>query len=210
MKCVVCKKDKERNIDNYVASHVVNKDIEGWFNHYKAGCESLKNAIKNPCKDCKSKMTAESRTNDSNEFLRGLGIKRGINLENVLDLWSKLEHTYITCIPKKYLVPSMNHVLAPSLYKLGDIHIFDLAAIHSQNKVDFKDLKQVFLDLYKHEIEHEYNNQIRSDKKYCDEIKEWYAKKPSDYGLSKKDPEYAKKCLHLHLPKILYNMVNNH
>lgn len=213
MTCAVCKKDKERNIDNYVASHVTDKNIEAWFSHYKAGCESLKNGEKSPCKDCKNELMNKSRTDDPNEFLRGLGNRRNIKLDNLLKIWYSLEYTMFTSIPKKYLIPSMNHVLAPSLYKIGDVCVFDLALVHAQNKVKLEDLKQVYTEMYKHEIEHEYNNMIRSDEKYCKEIQTWFDKTPIENGVVVKSSDqkaYFRECSKLHLKTILTVMKQNH
>ena len=214
MKCAKCKQDKERNIDNYVASHVVKKDIEAWFKHYKAGCESLKNGEKSPCKDCKAKLLTECRTNDPIEFLRGHANKLKMKIDEFMKLWNGFEYTAMTCIPKKYLVPSMNHQLAPSVYNVNDKLVFDLAVIQSQSKIKTEHLKNIYSELYKAELENQSAHSIRSDKKYCDEIQDWFNKTPIESGVNvqynKDKTTHNKQCSTLHLKTILKIMVNNH
>lgn len=214
MKCAMCKKDKERNIDNYVASHVVKKDIEAWFSHYKAGCESLKNGEKSPCKDCKAELMNKSRTDDPKEFLRGLGNRLKIKFDDFMKMWDNFEYTVITCIPRKYLVPSMNHQLAPSVYNVNGQLVFDLAVIQSQSKIKIEDLKNIYSELYKAELENQIAHTIRSDKKYCDEIQAWYDRSVVENGVKTQysidKAKYYNECIKLHLKSILNVMVGNH
>ena len=216
MKCAKCKQDKERNIDNYVASHVVKKDIEAWFKHYKAGCESLKNGEKSPCKDCKAKLSNESRTNNPTEFLRALKNKNinKMNMDDFMKLWEGFEYTAMTCIPKKYLVPSMNHQLAPSVYNVNDKLVFDLTVIQSQSKIKVEDLQNIYSELYKAELENQSAHSIRSDKKYCDEIQAWYDRSVVENGVktqySVDKAKYYRECSAKHLKTMLCVMVGNH
>jgi hypothetical protein len=205
MTCIVCKKDKERTIDNYIASHVNNKDVEAWFAHYKAGCESFKNSAISPCKTCRSTVVRGLKANSSMHYFKYIIGKYKLKYEDFLKIWDNLEYSPITCIPKRYLIPSAESHLAPSVYKVNESYIIDLCVLHSQHKVNMEDLFDIFKNLYKYEIEHECKHE--NDKLYCDEIQKWYDSTSIELGI---DPNNNIEVNKKNLKRALGIMVYNH
>lgn len=205
MTCVVCKVDKERTIDNYIASHVVDKDIEAWFNNYKAGCESFKNSPLAPCKTCRTSTVRNLKNNSSMHYFKYIISKYDLKYTDFVKMWENIEHSDITRIPKKYLIPSAESKLAVNVYKIDETYQIDLSVLHSQTRVNMNNLQNIFKMLYEHEIlETTYDI---DDTLYCQQVQEWYNLNSIQLGIDcKSETEVNKK----NLKRILSIMVNNH
>jgi uncharacterized protein YehS (DUF1456 family) len=231
MVCVTCKVAKERTTDHFTASHV-NDDLEGWFNKYGAGCESLRNSTHYPCKKCTVIHHMNRITNDPIEFLKEFKFRyKNVNWDAMMKKWDDMEFGPITGIPKQYIVPSMGHPLAPGIHDIARLHlqagekysskhhtidtvVFDLAVANVQQGKRINNLEQIYRDMYKHEIEYEYEHEQLADDDVCEEIQAWFDRTPIENGVTicRKDDQngHTRECWKVHLKTILSGMVNNH
>lgn len=221
MKCKQCLVYKERIIDNFKPDHI-NKNINNWFD-----CEAGTENFSRTCKICISKNNKEKYKNEYN-YLYSL-FKRYKNLElNVLfHKWNTLEYGLITGIPKKYIIPSVNHFLSPGIHDIICIHKenntkynqlnhdinyinIDLDFVNIAQGTKIKNLKNVYLSLYENEIE---GHNTISNFEYCQYILDWFKKSVNECGISHSNlsrKDYVAQCRKLHLNSILRLMVADH